>query len=453
MIERHRQQPSDGAGGSWRWPASRRTVPVAPTRPAAGLRPLAAVAMALSLLAAGCGAGDGDDAQPADDEMAYGIAAGNGDDDQADADASESTSTGGETMAPETSEPGSGDDTSATTPTSTGSGLAPVTTIAVAPGGDPDGIYRGVLGKLDPNEPVVAGAVVPPPSRFNVLPLTGLPGTVPNRPAAVVKIDNGTAAAPQTGLNAADIVIEEEVEGGVTRFAAVFHTSASIVGPVRSGRTTDLALVSSLGSPLLLYSGANQITEGILRSQPAIQNRSHDSSSGYWRDRLRRPPSNLYTDTAPHWASAAGGPPPAQFHYRSPADAVPGALDTELTVSYGASAARWRWDGSRWLRWQRGLEHRLASGQQVSAANVVVIEATRVDTGMVDASGGPVPEFVFVGTGRATVFTDGRRIVGTWTRPTLNSVATLTHAPGEPIELTPGRTWVQLVEAGAGQLG
>ena len=452
MIERHRQQANESIDGRWRLSASRRTVPAAPFGPVARLRPLAAAAMAVTLAAAGCGPGDGDASQSAEDEMAYGVAAGNGDD-QIDADVSESTSTDDETVAPETSEPGSLDDASATTPTSTGSGLAPVTTIVVAPGGDPDGIYRGVLGKLDPNEPVVAGAVVPPPSRFNVLPLTGLSGTVPNRPAAVVKIDNGTAAAPQTGLNAADIVIEEEVEGGVTRFAAVFHTTASIVGPVRSGRTTDLALVSSLGSPLLLYSGANQITEGILRSQPAIQNRSHDSSSGYWRDRLRRPPSNLYTDTAPHWASASGGPPPAQFHYRSPADTVPGAPDNELTVSYGASAARWRWDGSQWLRWQRGLEHRLVSGQQVSAANVVVVEARRVDTGMVDASGGPVPEFVFVGTGRATVFTEGRRIVGTWTRPTLNSVATLTHAPGEPIELTPGRTWVQLVEAGAGQLG
>ena len=79
---------------------------------------------------------------------------------------------------------------------------------------------------------------------------------------------------------------------------------------------------------------------------------------------------------------------------------------------------------------------------------MVVIEAEEVDTGMVDASGGAVPEFLFVGSGRATVFTDGRRVEGTWTRPTLASVATLTVGPGRPIELTPGRTWIQLVEAG-----
>ena len=95
--------------------------------------------------------------------------------------------------------------------------------------------------------------------------LTGLPGTVPDRPAAVVKIDNGGPARPQTGLNAADIVVEEEVEGGITRFAAVFHSTPSVVGPVRSGRTTDIGIINGLGSPLLLYSGANQVTDALPR--------------------------------------------------------------------------------------------------------------------------------------------------------------------------------------------
>lgn len=340
-----------------------------------------------------------------------------------------------------------------TPPTTAGSGLSPINTVPVSPGGDPDGIYIGKLGNLDPDAPQVPGAAVPPELPPNVLPLTGEVGTVPDRPAAVVKIDNGSAAVPHQGLNAADIVIEEEVEGGVTRFAAIFHSTPSVVGPVRSGRTTDLALISSLGSPLLMYSGANQITEGILRSNTNIQNRSHDSSpGGYWRDGSRSAPSNLFSDTAPHWASATGGAPPPQFHYRSFVESASGAEADEFTVSYPASIARWSWDGERWLRSQRGDAHMLVSGEQVDAANVVVIEAEEVATGMVDSSGGAVPEFYFVGSGRATVFTEGKRIEGTWTRPTLNSVATLTHSPGKPIELTPGRTWIQLVESGAGQL-
>lgn len=340
-----------------------------------------------------------------------------------------------------------------TTPTTAGSGEPPVTTVVVSSGGDPDGIYRGQIGNLGLDQLVVPGVMAPPVAKPGTAPLTGLSAQVPDRPAAVVKIDNGSSAVPQQGLNAADIVIEEEVEGGVTRFAAIFHSTPSIVGPVRSGRTTDLSLISSLGEPLLIYSGANQITEGILRSNTDIQNRSHGSSSGYWRENSRTAPSNLFSDTAPHWASADGGSPQAQFAYRSADDPIPGASDDELTISYGASSARWEWDGSQWLRWQRGAEHLVVSGEQVSAANVVVIEVERVATGMTDSSGGAVPEFPYVGTGRATVFTGGKRIEGTWTRPSLNSVATLTHGPGDAIELTPGRTWIQLIEADAGRLG
>lgn len=337
------------------------------------------------------------------------------------------------------------------TTTTKGSGAGPVTTSGGGGGGDTS-IYTGLLGSIGPDE-VMAPAVVPPPTALaGVLPLTGLPGEVPNRPAAVVKVDNGGPARPQTGLNAADIVVEEEVEGGITRFAVIFHSTPSIVGPIRSGRTTDIGILNGLGSPLLMYSGANQVTDTLIRSQATVQNRNAGTSSGYWRSSSRRAPSNLYSDTAPHWASASGGPPPPQFAYRAAGVPATGTDTSSFKVSYRSSKAAWAWDGSSWLRSQGGRSHMTASGQQVSAANVVVIEAEEVATGMVDSSGATVPEFVFVGTGKATVFTDGKRIEGTWTRPTLRSVATLTTSSGAVIELTPGRTWIELIRARSGIL-
>ncbi|HET9769741.1 MAG TPA: DUF3048 domain-containing protein, partial [Acidimicrobiia bacterium] len=91
-------------------------------------------------------------------------------------------------------------------------------------------------------------------------PLTGLPMDIKRskRPALVVKIDNAPKARPQVGLNQADVVFEEGVEGGITRFAALFHSEESKpVGPVRSARTTDIKLLSALRHPLFAYSGAN----------------------------------------------------------------------------------------------------------------------------------------------------------------------------------------------------
>jgi hypothetical protein len=207
-----------------------------------------------------------------------------------------------------------------------------------------------------------------------------------------------------------------------------------------------------LGSPLLLYSGANDVTNALIGQHANIEARDASRSSGYRRDSSRKLPSNLYTDTGTHWASASAGPPPAQFAYRDPAAPVPGTPASSFSVTYLSNPVSWRWDGARWLRSQGSGAHLLVSGEQVSAANVVVIEAERVDTGLVDSIGATVPEFLFVGTGPATVFSGGKKVVGTWTRPTLASVATLTTADGRTIELSPGRTWIELIEVGAGGL-
>lgn len=368
------------------------------------------------------------------------------------------------TQSPTTTAASSSSQTSGTTSSGTNQSSAgqassqsvsPVTTIA-GPGGEVASLYKGFLGTLGRNEQVVAPLGVQPATTAGVQPLTGLAGPVPDRPAAIVKVDNSSPARPQSGLNAADIVVEEEVEGGVTRFAAIFHSSSTTVGPVRSARTTDIGIVNSFGSPLLMYSGANTVTEGLVRAQTTVQNRNAGTSSGYWRNSGRRAPSNLYTDTAGHWASATSGPPPAQFSYRQPGQGVsasaPNATPaSSFTVAYRASAAGWSWDGSMWLRTQGGRRHMTAAGDQVSAHNVVVVEVREVPTGMVDSTGANVPEFVFVGAGNVTVFTDGKRIQGRWNKPALALAPTLMSG-GSEIKLTPGRTWIQLVSQDKGLL-
>lgn len=337
-------------------------------------------------------------------------------------------------------------------PTSGATG--PATTVAAGPSAvDPDAVYKGLVGRLGLDDPVATPVAAAPAAGPGVQPLTGLPGPVPDRPAAVVKIDNSPKARPQVGLEQADIVVEEEVEGGVTRLAAVFHSQGGVVGPVRSGRTTDIPVLDGLGSPLLVYSGANQVIDALLLRQPAVQNRSAERTSGYWRERARKVPSNLFTDLGAQWASATGGPPPAQFAYRAAGEAPAGGQPaTSFAVTYRANRVSWAWNGELWARSQGGAPHVVAAGGQLAVANVVVVETAKLDTGMVDTSGARVPEFAFVGAGPATVFTGGQRIAATWTRPTLRSAVTLTAADGSVVGLTSGRTWVEVVEAGAGQL-
>ncbi len=110
--------------------------------------------------------------------------------------------------------------------------------------------------------------------RRAVAPLTGLPidPATAARPALVVKIDNfPTIARPQVGINQADIVFEEIVEG-ITRFAAVFQSEdADPVGPIRSARTSDINILAQLGRPLLAWSGGNPFVTR------AIQNANIDN--------------------------------------------------------------------------------------------------------------------------------------------------------------------------------
>lgn len=351
------------------------------------------------------------------------------------------------------------------TETTTSTTAAPTTTTAAGPtttkvpkdagggGGtpkvDPFDIYIGILGFYGPDEVATPAVGSVPTAEPGTFPLTGLAGTSPNRPAVVVKIDNGSKALPQEGLNAADIVIEEEVEWGITRLAAIFHSNQAEVGPVRSGRSTDISFLNSLGTPALAYSGANDVIDALLLMQPNVQNFSAARSSAYWRKSGRPAPSNLWTNTASFTTAASGGAPPPQFDFRPAGTPAPaGAAASAISISYPSRSVGWSWNGSAWLRTQDGKAHK-TSGAQVSAANVVVIEARVVGTGLVDSVGGVVPEVVWLGNGKAFVFTDGKRIEATWTRSTLRSQSVLTDASGAVIELTPGRTWVELTSAGS----
>ena len=47
-----------------------------------------------------------------------------------------------------------------------------------------------------------------------------------------------------------------------------------------------------------------------------------------------------------------------------------------------------------------------------------------------------------------SVFRNGQRIDGTWSRPSLTDGTTLTSAAGAPIALAPGGAWVLLVATG-----
>ncbi|MGH8899949.1 MAG: DUF3048 domain-containing protein, partial [Egibacteraceae bacterium] len=159
-----------------------------------------------------------------------------------------------------------------------------------------------------------SGSNAPPPAPLTEsAPLTGLPVADPAvlaRPVVAVKVDNAAKARPQTGLDQADIVFEGLVEGGLTRFVALFHSvSPGTVGPVRSARDVDADLLPAFSS-VLGISGAAPGTEARLREAGLrVLSEGQAPPGAFFRTGERRSPHNLFTRPLELWRAGAGLPP------------------------------------------------------------------------------------------------------------------------------------------------
>jgi hypothetical protein len=284
-------------------------------------------------------------------------------------------------------------------------------------------------------------------------PLTGLRAphdAVPDRPALAVKVENAPEARPQTGLNRADVVYEEPVEGGYTRFIAIFQCEeAAKVGPVRSGRTTDPDVLVQFGKPVLGYAGGKDVVREGIDKAGIIDVNYIDAAQAYTRDDSRPAPHNLYTTTKALWKAAHSteGAPAAVFAFDEDLSGRAKKVGTAHLPFSSVSDVYWTWskkDGV-WLRSHGTTPHETTDGGRVSATNVVVMQVDVRAGHLVDAAGNPSPVVTLTGRGKAYVLRDGRMIAGTWVRPKLSDVTKFVGRDGSEITLAPGRTWVELL--------
>jgi hypothetical protein len=267
----------------------------------------------------------------------------------------------------------------------------------------------------------------------------------PDRPALVVKIDNVDVRGRQIGLNQADIVFEEIVEGRATRFAAVFHSQGSNpVGPIRSGRTQDIDLLSGLHAPLFGWSGGNPGVRAAIDDSDFIS-LAHGTAAGFYRDGCCSP-HNLFNTTDAFWAQTppeAGRPTPL-LRYLDPGEKFTGNNVSWVDVLVGNNRVRWEWspEFGVFIRSQNGSAHELVDGR-ANADNVILL-MTHYRPSYVDARS---PEAITVDGGVAVVYADGKKQTGVWTRRANTDPIRLHTLRGKPIEIPPGRTWVELVDA------
>jgi len=289
-----------------------------------------------------------------------------------------------------------------------------------------------------------------------ICPLTGAPvpggGPVPSRPALAVKVDNYPAARPQSGIDKADDVFEEPVEGGITRLAVVFQCAeAPLVGPIRSARNIDIGILGQLGEPLLAHVGGIAPVLGNIARSPIINVDLGNYGSIIQHLPGRYAPYNTYASTDAMWGVKANDTtvPSPLFNYST---AIPAG--TPVSAVYipfsGSSNVVWHYNASTgtFQRYYGMTPDTLANGVQNQAANVVV-QFVHLTYGpwLENSEGGlEVQANLYQGAnGSAQIYRDGSEITGTWQRNGLGATTQFVGAQGQPIMLRPGRTWIELV--------
>jgi hypothetical protein len=299
------------------------------------------------------------------------------------------------------------------------------------------------------------------PAPVATCPLTGTPapgGIVPARPALGIKIGNYPGDRPSAGLNQADIVFEEPVEGAITRLLAVFQCqSAPLVGDIRSARQPDAGIMSQFSHPMFVHAGGIDPVIALMQASPLIDTNLYSGGNGsaILQQPGRVAPYSTFVNTATLWAldPTDTAPPAPIFQYSAalPTGSVAGSGASVHIPFSSTSDVTWQWNAATgtYLRAYSGQPDKLLDGSQTAAADVVIMTVpTAIGPWVENSEGGHEVDVTATGTGPLVVMRNGVSITGTWTRNALTQPATLTTTGGAPITLAPGNSWVELVPVG-----
>ena len=334
------------------------------------------------------------------------------------------------------------------------------------------------------SEATAEGSSGPIPKTPPIWSLTGLPGPddAQIQPIVVVKIENDPIVRPQTGLDRADLIFEELVEGGMTRFAVVYQSDLpDEVGPVRSVRHVDVAIAEPMADAFVFSGGARRTMKFVKRKIPTSISVINEGAPGMYRKPGLSAPHDLFIklsemldSIAPKNTASTGffvrpevkpvvasaSPSASSSTSASPkpsSTALTGKPVTQVGVKFSSfSGPNWKWNAAdkMWMR-SEGIKPFLnKDGTQFGTNNLVIIEVREIDAGYKGQTGGYVPRTVLTGSGRAWVLSDGKAVEVAWKKPFVDAQMELTDLDGNPFTMPTGRTWVELLPVVAeGQTG
>jgi hypothetical protein len=269
-----------------------------------------------------------------------------------------------------------------------------------------------------------------------------------------VKIENSPQARPQHGLQNADLVFEEIVEGGITRFMAIYHCGkAKDAGPVRSARFDDPKIARPF-TRVLAYSGSNGLVDKELQKRKMVLLNELNQRGAFFRVPLGTIlVHNLFVRTevlrTDDRVKKVDPPRDDVFIF---GDVQSGAKKARsVRVNFNASITiEYKWEGRMWKRYEDGA-FMTNTGKQIAVPNVLI---QQVDVNnsrrLVDVAGNASPKLDLTGKGKALLFRDGKVIKGTWEMK--NGRPFYRTASGDDFVFATGPIWVELVPSKKGEV-
>jgi len=269
-----------------------------------------------------------------------------------------------------------------------------------------------------------------------------------------VKIDDTNAAHPQIGLEDADVVYIEQVEGGLTRLAAIFSSVIpERVGPVRSARISDIDILAQYGRVAFAYSGAQKKLLPVIDAAN-LQNLGAQAQppSIYTTDTNRVSPVAMVLRADLLMAKVV------EKNYQiasaksvgwSFGDAPQGGKPTQSVIMHWPAAkygAEWSESESRWLLSHNSTSNVAESGIVLGPTTLVIQMVSITDSEYRDKVGGITPFSQTVGNGRGFILRDGKSFEALWSRASEGEGTTWTLTDGSEIKFAPGQIWVALTD-------
>ena len=268
------------------------------------------------------------------------------------------------------------------------------------------------------------------------------------RPLAIM-IENHRKARPQTGLQEAELVYEIPVEGGITRFMAMFFHVPGVLGPIRSCREyfvdraleVDALYVHCGGSP----KGYAYIKKSKVNSIDEIK-----YGKPFYRFKKRRAPHNLYSS----------GKKIINFMKKKVKMELPykklplnygktGVVGTKkldsIKIKYhGNYSVSYKYlkDKKRYQRYMNGKKDSDLHSKKAITPGTVVVQEANMKT--VDKAGRQ--EISFIGSGKIKVLHQGTVLEGAWRKQTPNGYTDFFTVDGKRIIFSnESPVWIQVV--------